>query len=254
MLEKRIIPSLLLSQGKLVKTVKFKDPKYIGDPINTVKIFNNKGADELFIIDIDASREKKEPNYSLLEQIATEAFMPLGYAGGIQNLSQMEKIFSLGFEKVALSSVLFENPSLITEAIKLFGSQSVVGIIDIDKSFLKGKKAFNHLNPKQSCSPLEMAMKLQELGAGEIILHFAYREGTYTGYDLELINQISKKLTVPLVVLGGASSKDDLASALKSGADAAAAGSLFIYHGPHKAVLVNYPKRIEIEEILLKGK
>ncbi|MES2528816.1 MAG: AglZ/HisF2 family acetamidino modification protein [Bdellovibrionota bacterium] len=254
MLEKRIIPALLLSEAKLVKTTKLKNPQYVGDPINTVRIFNNKEADELFLIDINASRSKKGPNFELLKEIATEAFMPLGYAGGISDMNQMEKVFSLGYEKVGMSSILFSRPELLTEASRNFGAQSVVAIIDIDKGMLGGKKAVNHLNHSEKFSPLELALKYQELGAGEILLHSVYREGTYTGYDLELIKEISSKISIPLVALGGGGSRDDLASALSSGADAAAAGSIFVYHGPHKAVLVNYPKRSEIEDILRKGK
>ena len=254
MLQKRLIPCLLLQGDRVVKTIKFKDPKYIGDPINSVRILNNKGADEVFIVDIDASKKNQGLNFALLEQIATEAFMPLGYAGGIKTLEEIEKLFALGYEKVALGSGAFTHPQLITQASKRFGSQSIVGIVDVDKSFIGTKKAVNHLNHSQNSSPLAWALKLQELGAGEIILHSLYKDGTYTGYDLDLIEEISQKLSVPLVALGGAQSKDDLVSALKAGCDGAAAGSIFVYHGPLKGVLINYPSRPEIESILLKGK
>lgn len=254
MLEKRIIPCLLLQGDRLVKTIKFKDPKYIGDPINSVRIFNSKGADEVFIIDIDASRNNKEPNFELLEQIATEAFMPLGYAGGIKTLDQIRKVFALGYEKVAIGSGTFSHPELIPQAVKLFGSQSIVGIIDIDKSFLGIKKAVNHLNASQHSAPLEMALRLQDLGVGEIILHSKYKDGTYSGYDTELVEEISNKIKIPLISLGGASSKEDLSAALRAGCDGASAGSLFVYHGPLKGILINYPTRQEIESILLKGR
>lgn len=252
MLEKRIIPALLLSGPKLVKTIKFDKAKYIGDPINTVKIFNDKEVDELIIFDISCSKMKTAPNLSLLKEIASEAFMPLGYGGGISDLRMMESIFKLGYEKVSLNSSLFQNPQLLADAAKEFGSQSVLATIDVKTSiWRKDLKVYNHAKKSiESKSPLELARYYQELGCGEVIINFVDRDGTCQGYDLKSIKHLGESLNIPIVALGGAWTKDHLRECLQAGADAAAAGSMFIYHGTHKAVLVNYPKRYEIEEIL----
>jgi cyclase len=250
MLEKRIIPILLLDHGQLVKTVNFKNPIYIGDPINTVSIFNNKEVDELFIMDITCNRLNKSPNFELLQNLATEAFMPLGYGGGVNSMEELEKVFSIGFEKVSLNSALFNNLDLLPNAAKAFGSQSLVATIDVQKDFWGNKKVFQHKNKKLHKDVIQWAQKLENLGAGEIILQMVYQEGTFNGYDLDLISDISRKITIPLITLGGAKSLEDLKLALKAGADGAGAGSLFIYHGPLRAVLVNYPTRGEIQKII----
>ena len=252
MLEKRIIPALLLRDSGLVKTTKFKDPKYIGDPINTVKIFNDKQADELIIMDIEASAKDQGPNFELLSELATEAFMPLCYGGGVKDTATMEKLFKIGIEKVSLCSASLKNKNLFKEAAKMFGSQSVVASINVGKSGLF--KKFQVFGGETKLSPLELAREYQELGAGEVLFNFTYNDGMCNGYDLDFLKEATSVLNIPVIALGGAGTENHLIEGLKAGADAVAAGSMFIYHGPHKAVLINYPDRTKILNILDKAK
>lgn len=251
MLIKRIIPSLLIKNGGLVKTTQFKNPSYIGDPINTVKIFNEKEVDEIVIFDIDASSHNKKPNFELLHEMASEAFMPLMYGGGIKNLEDMSRIFNIGFEKICVSSLLFENPQIIKEAIEIYGAQSIVACLDVKKGLLKGDSIYIHNGKKKVPLALKDAIKhIQDIGVGELIINSISRDGTYKGFDLELINLFSNSLDIPVIPVGGASHVKDFLAAFNSGASGAAAGSLFVYNGIHRAVLISYPKRSEIEQLL----
>ncbi|CAF30639.1 AglZ/HisF2 family acetamidino modification protein [Methanococcus maripaludis] len=242
MYRNRIIPCLLLKDERLVKTVKFKDPNYIGDPLNAVRIFNDKEADELFFIDISASK-RESINFDLLKKISSQSFMPLGYAGGIKCLNDAKKIFSIGFEKISLNTIVLKNPDLITEISKIYGSQSVLVTIDVKKNFFGKYYVYNHLKKKiTKYNPVDFARKMEVLGAGELVINCVDNDGVMKGYNLKLIGEISKAVKIPIVALGGAGSLKDLDDAINVGASAAGAGSLFIYYGPHKAVLINYPR------------
>jgi cyclase len=247
MLRTRVIPCLLLKGNGLVKTIKFKNPTYIGDPINAIKIFNDKEVDELVFLDITASKEKKGPNFKLISEITTECFMPLGYGGGITTIEQIEKLFNLGVEKVILNSITHTQPELIKKATDIFGSQSIVASIDVKKHWLTKKQAVYSLSGEQSTgySPIDYAKKMEDAGFGEIIINSIDQDGTMSGYDLALIEAVSKSVKVPVVALGGAGSIDDLLLAKKAGASAVAAGSLFVFQKAHRAVLITYPGEID---------
>ena len=247
----RVIPVLLLHQGGLVKTVKFKDPVYVGDPINAVKIFNEKEVDEIAIIDIDASRERRSPDIKRIIEIASEAFMPMAYGGGINSIEQVKEILYSGIEKVIINKAAFETPELITNAAKLFGSQSIMVSVDVKKSFLKGMRVYT-ANGKTNTGikPDDFAYKMQNLGAGEILLNCIDKDGTFEGYDYELIENVSKRLNIPLIACGGASEIEDFKKAVRSGASAVAAGSMFVFQRPHKAVLISYPSQKELKDKL----
>ncbi len=247
----RVIPALLLHKGGLVKSVKFKDYKYVGDPINAVKIFNEKEVDEIAVIDIDATRDKRPPNFDQIIEIASEAFMPLSYGGGITTIDQIKKIFFGGVEKVIINKAAHTKPSLITEAARLFGNQSVVISIDAKKSLLGGYKVYiDNATKKTSYSPEMFAKKMEEAGAGEILLNCIDADGTYKGYDLALVKSVAAAVSIPLIVLGGAGSVTDFAEAKLYGASAVAAGSMFVFQRPHQAVLISYPSQKELKEKL----
>jgi cyclase len=251
MLQSRIIPALLISHGDLVKTTKFKDPKYVGDPLNAIRIFNEKEVDELMLIDISASKEGREPDYELIEQVAGECFMPLAYGGGISNIEQAKRIFSLGVEKICLQSAVLENPNLITKFASYFGSQSIMVSIDIKKDWLGQAHIYSYSNGRCLKSPwIEYSKKLVCAGAGEILLNAVDKDGTLGGPDLKIIRELSDSIDIPLIALGGVSSLSDIKSVIDAGASAVAAGAMFIYHGPHRAVLINYPKSSELKKIL----
>ena len=240
-LQPRIIPVLLLHKGGLYKTKQFKNPSYVGDPINAVRIFNEKEVDELLILDIDCSKEAKEPNYTLIEEIVSEAFMPIGYGGGIASLHIAKKVFQLGVEKVIINTALDKNKELLAQIASIYGAQAVVASIDYKKSFLGCTKAHYISGTKKSAyTPLELAQIAEEAGAGELILNSIDREGTYQGYDLELLKQVVTAVQIPVVVSGGASSNQDFAAAKQAGASGMAAGSMFVYQRPHNAVLISY--------------
>jgi len=250
MLKTRVIPCLLLRNGGLVKTFQFDKPKYVGDPINAVRIFNEKEVDEIVILDITATPEKREPNFELIKDLASQAFMPLAYGGGITNIQQIEKLFSIGIEKVVLNTIVSTNPNLIKQAADIAGSSSVVVCMDV-KSKLFGKPTvFNHagkVDTKQD--PVQFAQKMQELGAGELIFNSIDRDGMQKGYDLALIKKIAKAIDIPLVALGGAATLDDFRKAVDHGASAVAAGGMFVFHGKHKAVLITYPEYEKLEKL-----
>jgi len=241
MYRNRIIPCLLLKDKALVKTVQFYKPRYIGDPLNAVKIFNDKGADELLLIDIAVSKEKRTINFDLLSKIASQSFMPLSYGGGIHNIKDMKKIFSIGFEKTSINSSALSDPNIITKASETFGSQSIVVSIDVKKDIFGRYYVYNHVAKKNiSLDPLEYAKKVEKLGAGEVLLNSVDNDGLMKGYDLELIRKISSSLSIPVIALGGAGTQEDLKKAVQAGASAASAGSLFMFYGPNRAVLINY--------------
>lgn len=247
----RIIPTLLIHKGGLVKSVKFKDYRYVGDPINAVKIFNEKEVDEIAIIDIDATRENKAPNINKIAEIAGEAFMPMSYGGGISTIGQIKDILYNGIEKVIINKAAHTHPTLITEAASLFGNQSIVVSIDVKKNLFGAYKVYIDNGKKNTgLSPIEFAQKVEKLGAGEILLNSIDNDGTYKGYDLELIKTITETVNIPVIALGGASSYDDFNLAVQNGASAVAAGSMFVFQKPHRAVLISYPSRKEIKEII----
>lgn len=250
MLETRVIPSLLLKNGGLVKTIKFNDPKYVGDPINAVKIFNEKEVDELVILDIDATKTGKGPDFRLLARIAREAFMPMGYGGGIKTLEDVRSVLSLGYEKVIINSKAIEDISFISRAADECGSQSIVVCIDVKRDIFGRPYIYNYIRGKSTgLKPDEWASRCVRAGAGELIVYSVDREGTFNGYDIELLKQVASSVNVPVVALGGAGCIDDLIEAINQGhASAVAAGSFFVFQMPHRAVLISYPKK-EIENI-----
>lgn len=251
MLRPRIIPSLLLHDKGLVKTVNFKAPKYVGDPINAVRIFNEKEVDELAFFDIDATVFDREPDYALIEKLANQSRMPLCYGGGVRNVEQAQKIFGLGIEKIALSSAAILNPQLVTDIANRVGSQSVIVVLDIKKKLFGGYEIFTHNGKKSTgLNPVKFAQELERLGAGEIILNSIDQDGVMKGYDLSLIEKIAEVISIPLTVLGGAGSLLDIEKVIeKHGVIGVAAGSLFVFKGPYKAVLINYPNQMEKNKI-----
>lgn len=248
----RVIPVLLLRGKGLVKTVKFKDPKYIGDPINSVRIFNEKEVDELVFLDITATPEGRGPDFELLADIAGEAFMPMAYGGGIASLEQVQRIFALGFEKVVIDTAAYGAPQLIRDAVAIYGSQSIVGCVDVRRTLLGRYELHSHAGKtRQSAGLLEHVSTLERLGVGEIIVNSVDRDGTLSGYDLKLLQQVSSAVSVPVVACGGASGLNDFVAAVgQGGVSAVAAGSLFVFVGPHRAVLINYPDRAELARLL----
>ncbi|AHB75676.1 MULTISPECIES: AglZ/HisF2 family acetamidino modification protein [Pandoraea] len=246
MLRPRIIPCLLVHQGGLVKTQNFKEPKYVGDPINAVRIFNEKEADELIVLDIDATVNKLEPDIGLIAKLAAECRMPLCYGGGVTTAQQVARIVDMGVEKVAVSAAAIANPSILTEMSAAVGRQSVVAVLDIRKRsglFAKGYEVCTHnarMNHKGD--PIVLARQLQDAGAGEIVINCIDRDGLMQGYDLEMAVQFKKALNVPVTFLGGAGTLDHLGELIeKVGVVGAAAGSLFVFKGKYRAVLINYP-------------
>ena len=246
MLRPRIIPCLLVHQGGLVKTQGFKDPKYVGDPINAVRIFNEKEADELMVLDIDATAKGIEPDFCLIAKLAAECRMPLCYGGGVTTAEQAARIVDMGVEKVAISAAAIANPSLLTEMAGAVGRQSVVAVLDVRKRsgfFAKGYEVCTHnALTAHKFDPVTLAQQLQIAGAGEIVINSVERDGQMQGYDLDLAEQVKQALNVPVTFLGGAGSLEhigDLVSRL--GVVGAAAGSLFVFKGKYRAVLINYP-------------
>lgn len=253
MLRPRIIPCLLIHNGGLVKTFRFGAPKYVGDPLNAVRIFNEKEVDELMVVDIDASRHLHEPDYKLISSLARECRMPLSYGGGIKTVEQFDRIIGLGVEKVAVSSAVVDDPTLISRAAARVGSQSVVAVIDVNRFGLLRKPEVVTLNATKpsGLEPSAFATRLQELGAGEIVLNNVARDGEMKGYDFDLIDSVRNAISTPLTVIGGAGSLDDIRSLVsRYGIIGAAAGSLFVFKGKYRAVLINYPSRDELDSIL----
>jgi imidazole glycerol-phosphate synthase subunit HisF len=255
MLRPRIIPSLLIHDNGLVKTVNFKNGKYVGDPINAVKIFNEKEVDELAVFDIDATVLNKEPDYVLIEKLATQSRMPLCYGGGVKTVEQAQRIFGLGIEKIALSSAVLQKPELIAEIAERVGNQSVIVVLDVKKKLLGGYEVYTHNGKKSTgISPFKFVEEAEKLGAGEIIINSIDQDGMMKGYDMNLIDKIREKISLPMTVLGGAGSLEDIGKVInKHGIIGVAAGSLFVFKGVYKAVLINYPKRSEKDELIHKN-
>jgi len=251
MLRHRVIPTLLLKNNGLVKTTKFKKPVYIGDPINAVKIFNEKEGDELILLDITATNEKRGPNFSKIGEIVSEAFMPIGYGGGINSISIMERLFKIGVEKVVINTASYNNYDLIRQAAKVFGSQSIVLAVDVKKDIWGNYKLFsNSGKTKQTVGLKEHILKAIDNGSGEIYLNSIDRDGTMASYDLELIKNVSPNVNVPLIVCGGAGKIEHFIDAIESGADAVSAGAMFVFQGVHRAVLISYPGYDQLEKML----
>ena len=249
MLRVRVIPVLLLKNGGLVKTIRFRDPKYVGDPINAVRIFNEKEVDELVLLNID--RDQAPIPFEQLEEIASEAFMPLGYGGGFRNIEDIYRVLRMGFEKVILNTATVENEALIVQAAKEVGSQSVVACIDVKQNIWgKYDVLVDGGTRKIRRHPVQHARRMEELGAGEIIIQSIDRDGTRTGYDINLLGEIVEEVNVPVVACGGADSIDDFAAAVRAGASAVAAGSCFVFYGKHRAVLISYPDYGTLEQSL----
>lgn len=252
MYQSRVIPCLLLKGHGLVKTRKFKDPVYVGDPINAVRIFNEKEVDELVVLDIEASLQKREPNFELIAEIAGECFIPLCYGGGVTSYEQIKRLIRGGVEKVAINTAATKSLDIISEAAAAYGSQAVVGAIDVRRNFFgKAYVVAAGATIDTKLSPVEHAVRLAKAGAGEIFLNSVDRDGTFSGYDLDLIRSVTAAVTVPVVVCGGAGKYSDFTEAIKQGgASAVAAGSLFVFHGKHRAVLINYPSPSEIQDLI----
>ncbi|WP_422089416.1 AglZ/HisF2 family acetamidino modification protein [Tenacibaculum ovolyticum] len=249
MLQKRLIPILLLHKGGLYKTKNFMKPVYVGDPINAIKIFNEKEVDELIFLDIDASKKGEGPNYDVIKAIASECFMPLCYGGGVNDFEQADKLFRLGVEKISLNSILFKNKEIISEISKVYGSQSVVGAMDIKKNILGKYFVYDHVKKKNTkLTPVNYAIELEKLGVGEILINNVHKDGKKSGYELDLIKEISYAVSIPVIACGGAGNIDDCAEILNNTeVSAAGAGSIFVFHGKHDAVLITYPNRELIE-------
>lgn len=250
MLRTRIIPALLLRNESLVKTVRFNKFKYVGDPANTVRIFNELEVDELLFLDITASREKRSPNLKVLADIANECFMPLGYGGGISSLAQAKAIFDIGFEKVVINTQAVENIDLISNIANLYGSQAVIASIDVKKNMF-GKKTVRTIGGSRNSGkePIQWAKELEKNGAGEILLTSIDHEGTWNGFDYELIKSVADSVSIPVIAHGGAGSLDHIAKVVnESNASAVAIGSLIVFQKKGMGVLVNYPDKEEIEK------
>jgi cyclase len=251
MLRARVIPCLLLRNAGLVKTVRFGEAKYVGDPINAVKIFNEKEVDELVLLDIEASKRHCEPNYDLLADIASECFMPLCYGGGVNSVEQALRIVQLGIEKIAVNAAAISNPGLIAALSDVLGAQSVVAGIDVKSDWLGRYRVYDASSGKLTDRAPEIyAAELARAGAGEIFLNNVDRDGTQEGYDLKLTGKVAKAVSVPVIACGGAGRTEDFVSAVGAGASAVAAGSLFVFQGRHRAVLISYPPYKELEALL----
>jgi cyclase len=251
MLRNRVIPCLLLSGRRLVKTRRFRKPQYVGDPVNAVRIFNEKEVDELLLLDIDASHASKGPQFDLVEDIARECFMPLAYGGGVGDVDTMARLFQLGVEKVALNAAAVRDPAVVEQAARRFGSQSVIVSIDAKRGLL-GRYEVRTLGGLRGAGldPVEHARRMEALGAGEILINSIDRDGEMRGYDLDLVRRVAGAVSVPVIASGGAGVLDDFVQAIRAGASAVAAGSMFVFQGRHRAVLITYPQYAELERLL----
>ncbi|HET6461349.1 MAG TPA: AglZ/HisF2 family acetamidino modification protein [Syntrophales bacterium] len=251
MLTTRVIPCLLLKGNGFYKTTKFKKPVYLGDPVNILKIFNEKEVDEIVVLDIGSTRNRTGINYPLLKDFASECFMPLGYGGGITNIDQMKNLFQLGFEKVLVNTAAYDNPNLVTQGANAFGRQSIVVSMDVKKDFCGHYVVMIQAGSKKTGRhPVEYAREMEERGAGEILVTAIDNDGTMEGYDLKLIKLVSSAVNIPVIACGGAGNVEDFSSAVReAGASAVAAGALFVFQGPHRAVLINFPSPEELESV-----
>jgi len=250
MLMTRVMPCLLVDNGRLVKTVNFKNPSYVGDPVNAIKIYNEKEVDELILLDIAATSEGREPSFDLLSDVADECFMPLTYGGAIRELDDINQIFNLGIEKVAINSYAAQDPGFISEAAGLFGSQSIVVSMDVKKTIF-GKYVVHTYRGQKSTgyNPVEYAVIMERMGAGEILLNSIDRDGTWNGYDIALIRRVTDAVNIPVIACGGAGNIQDFSKAVRhGGASAVAAGSMVVYSGKGLGVLINFPKQNDLRE------
>jgi cyclase len=251
MLKTRIMPCLLFSNGRLVKTIQFKNPAYIGDPVNAIKIYNEKEVDELILLDITATIEGRKPNFAFLSEVANECFMPLAYGGGVRDLDDIKRIFGLGIEKVAINSYAVENPAFIEKTATIFGSQSILLSLDVKKN-LFGKYGVYIQGGRKGTShdPVAWAVEAERLGAGEILLNSIDQDGTMEGYDIKLIKKVTDAVHIPVIACGGAGKPHDFKAAVaEGGASAVAAGSMVVYQGKNKGVLINFPSRADLKNI-----
>ncbi len=252
MLETRVMPCLLLMENGLYKTINFKKPSYVGDPINAIKIFNDKEVDELVFLDITATENKKVPNYKLIEDIASECFMPLAYGGGISTLAQAKRIFEIGVEKIALNNAAIQNPKLINEIAAIYGSQAIIISIDYKKNFWGKMEVYGNRGSKSTkINPVDFAIQMEAAGAGELLITAIEKEGTWSGFDVDMIAAITSKVNIPVIANGGASNLNDIKKVVKEGkASAVTLGSMSVYQKQGLGVLINFPKRADILEIL----
>jgi cyclase len=252
MIKPRVIPALLLKGQGLVKTVKFNEPKYLGDPINIVRIFNDKEVDELVLLDITATPENRGPQFDLLKNIAGEAFIPLAYGGGIRSMDDVRKLLSIGIEKLIMNTSAVETPSLVREVADHAGSQAAVVSMDVKKGLLGKYEVFTHCGQKKTgLDPVKHAIEMEKMGAGEIIINSIDRDGTMQGYDLDLVRKVADSVRVPVVACGGAGNLSHVSEVIKQGhASAAAAGSIFVFQGPLRGVLISYPTPKELREFI----
>jgi len=245
MLLPRVMPCLLVSRGRLVKTVRFRQPRYVGDPVNAIKIYNEKEVDELVLLDIDAARSGESPNYGLVRMVADECFMPLSYGGGIRSAEQIERLLAIGVEKVVLNTLPATDPREVSRAAARFGSQCIVGSIDVDRGLL-GRHVLRRTGGEievRGDLP-EYVRRVEEMGAGEILVNDVNRDGTWKGFDLAMLSKVSSRAKVPVIACGGAGSVDDIGRAVNTGgASAVAIGSMAVYQGKDLGVLVNFPSR-----------
>ena len=252
MIKPRVIPALLLKGQGLVKTVKFKEPKYLGDPINIVRIFNDKEVDELVLLDITATPEKRGPQFDLLKNIASEAFIPLAYGGGIRSMDDVKRLLSIGIEKLIMNTSAVETPSLVREVADHAGSQAAVVSMDVKKGLLGKYEVFTHCGQKKTgLDPVKHAIEMEKMGAGEILINSIDRDGTMQGYDVDLVRKVADAVSVPVVACGGAGNLSHVSEVIKQGhASAAAAGSIFVFQGPLRGVLISYPTPKELKEFI----
>lgn len=250
MVQPRAIPCLLLKGRGLVKTIRFREPTYVGDPINAVRLFNDLQADELIFLDITATHDNRGPDFDRLRDLASEAFMPLGYGGGVRTIDDAGRLFHLGVEKVAVTSAALRHPELISELAATFGSQSVVVGLDVKRGWVRGEAVYSHAGTVRARPDVTgYAREMEDRGAGELLLNCIDRDGTQQGYDLELITRVAAAVKIPVVACGGAGTLAHLAEAVTAGASAAAAGSLFVFAGARRSVLINYPSARELASV-----
>ena len=252
MLKTRVMPCLLLSNGRLVKTFGFRNPAYIGDPVNAIKIYNEKEVDELILLDIMATVEGRKPDFAFLAEVVDECFMPLAYGGGIRDIDDIGRLFSLGIEKTAINSYALENPSFIEKAASIFGSQSILLSMDVKKNIFGKYRVYGRGGREGTDhEPAAWAARMERMGAGEILLNAIDRDGTMDGYDTALIRKVTSAVAVPVIACGGAGSIQDFRTAVENGgASAVAAGSMVVYQGKNKGVLINFPSRGDLKNIL----
>ncbi len=251
MLNKRLIPILSIKDKSLVKTENFNIPRYVGDPINAVKIFNEKFVDEILLIDIGASKNNFSPNFNLIEKISNECFVPLTYGGGISCFEDVKKIFRLGIEKISLQNILFKKENLVTEIKETYGSQSIVASIDIKKNIFGKYQIFDYINNslRKNLDLVYFIENLVKLGVGEVLINNVTNDGRMNGLDQNIIKLLSGKFDIPIIFCGGLSNLKNIKTSYGNGATAIAAGAFFVFYGPHKAVLINYPSKKELEKL-----